>query len=108
VSLLFVDKKRWLWYTLSMELKIIFIPSAFKHGVSAENIRWALSHYLADGTIEEADENRYVAIGFDKSGNLLEIMYNHIDGQTVKVFHAMKCRKQFREKLGIGEKEWQT
>jgi uncharacterized DUF497 family protein len=92
-----------------MEPEIIYIPSAFKHGISAENIQWALSHHLADGTIEEsggagaggvnADENRYVAIGFDKSGNLLEIMYNHIDERTVKVFHAMKCRKQFRENL---------
>jgi uncharacterized DUF497 family protein len=84
-----------------MEPEIICIPAAFKHGVSEENIRWALSHHLADGTIEEADENRYVAIGFDKVGNLLEIMYNHIDEQTVKVFHAMKCRKQFREDLGV-------
>jgi uncharacterized DUF497 family protein len=87
-----------------MEPEIIYIPSAFKHGISAENIQWALSHHLADGIIEEADgagadENRYVVIGFDKSGNLLEIMYNHIDERTVKVFHAMKCRKQFRENL---------
>jgi D-alanine-D-alanine ligase-like ATP-grasp enzyme len=58
-------------------------------------------NHLADGTIEEADDNKYVAIGFDKSGNLLEIMYNHINEQAVKVFHAMKCRKQFREDLGV-------
>jgi uncharacterized DUF497 family protein len=85
---------------MGLEPEIICIPSAFKHGISAENIRWVLSHHLADGTIEETDENRYVAIGFDKSGNLLEIMYNHIDEQTVKVFHAMKCRRQF-EDLGV-------
>jgi uncharacterized DUF497 family protein len=84
-----------------MEPEIIYIPSAFKHGITVENIRWALSHHLADGTIEEADENKYIAIGFDKAGNLLEIMYNHIDERTVKVFHAMKCRKQFREDLDI-------
>jgi uncharacterized DUF497 family protein len=83
----------------SMELEIVFIPAAFKHGISAENIQWALSHHLADGVIEEADENRYVAVGFDKTGNLLEIMYNHIDERTVKVFHAMRCRRQFREDL---------
>ncbi|MDR3324550.1 MAG: hypothetical protein LBS82_00990 [Spirochaetaceae bacterium] len=82
-----------------MELEIVFIPAAFKHGISAENIQWALSHHLADGVIEEADENRYVAVGFDKTGNLLEIMYNHIDERTVKVFHAMRCRRQFREDL---------
>jgi uncharacterized DUF497 family protein len=84
-----------------MEPEIVYIPSAFKHGITAENIRWVLSHHLADGTIVGTDENKYVAIGFDKSGNLLEIMYNHIDDRTVKVFHAMKCRKQFREDLSV-------
>jgi len=27
--------------------------------------------------------------------NLLEIMYNVIDEQSLKVFHAMKCRDAF-------------
>jgi len=34
-------------------------------------------------------------IGFDLSGNLLEIMYNLVDEDTANVFHAMKCRKEF-------------
>jgi hypothetical protein len=84
-----------------MEVKVLFVPSAFKHHVTEENIRWVLSNYLADGVIEEDDENKYVTIGFDKAGNLLEIMYNWIDERSVKVFHAMKCRKQFRGELGI-------
>jgi hypothetical protein len=45
---------------------------------------------------------------FDKSGNLLEIIYNLIDERIVKVFHAMRCRKQFYEKLKEQEKLWQT
>ena len=55
---------------------------------------------------EEDDETKYLSVGFDKMGNLLEIMYNYIDEKTIKVFHAMKCRKQFYIKL---EKEglWQ-
>ena len=69
----------------------------FKHGVTEENIRWVLLNHLAGGIVEEDDETKYVSIGFDKSGNLLEIIYNHIDEQTVKVFYAMKCRRQFRE-----------
>ena len=77
----------------------MFVPSAFKHSVSEENIRWVLLNHLADGIIEEDNETKYLSLGFDKSGNLLEIMYNHIDEQTIKVFHAMKCRKQFFEKL---------
>jgi uncharacterized DUF497 family protein len=88
--------------------EIVFVPSAFKHEVSEENIRGVLLNHLADGIIEEDDETKYLSIGFDKSGNLLEIMYNFIDKQTIKVFHAMKCRKQFYEKLKEQEKLWQT
>ena len=79
--------------------EIIFIPSAFKHSISEENIRWVLLNHLADGIIEEDEETKYLSIGFDKTGNLLEIMYNYIDEQKIKVFHAMKCRKQFYKTL---------
>ena len=87
--------------------QIVFVPSAFKHAVSEENIRWILLNHLADGIIEEDDETKYLSIGFDKAGNLLEIMYNYIDEQTIKVFHAMKCRKQFYEKLKEKGLLWQ-
>jgi hypothetical protein len=79
--------------------EIVFVPSAFKHAVSEDNIRWVLLNHLADGVIEEDDETKYLSVGFDKTGNLLEIMYNYIDEKTVKVFHAMKCRKTFYKKL---------
>jgi uncharacterized DUF497 family protein len=86
-----------------MGLEIVFIPSAFKHGISEENIRWVLLYHLADGIIEEDNESKYISIGFDKSGNLLEIMYDYIDEQTIKVFHAMKCRRQYYEMLEAQE-----
>ena len=79
--------------------EIVFVPSAFKHKFSEENIRWVLLNHLVDGIIEEDNETKYLSIGFDKSGNLLEIMYNLIDEKTIKVFHAMRCRRQFYEKL---------
>jgi len=82
-----------------MGLEIVFVPSAFKHKISEENICWVLLHHLVDGVIEEGDETKYLSIGFDKTGNLLEIMYNFVDEKTIKVFHAMKCRRQFYEKL---------
>ncbi|MDR2552216.1 MAG: hypothetical protein LBD31_03500 [Treponema sp.] len=84
-----------------MEPEIVFAPSAFKHGISEAGIRWVLTHDPANGIIEEADETKYIAIGFDQAGNVLEIMYNHIDDETVKVFHAMKCRRQFRKQLQL-------
>jgi hypothetical protein len=44
-------------------------------------------------------------IGFDRKANLLEIMYNIIDEDTINVFHAMKCRKNFLPLIKIrGEK----
>ena len=92
-----------------MRREIVFVPSAFKHKISEENIRWVLLNHIADGIVEEDnDETKYLSIGFDKSGNLLEIMYNFIDERTIKVFHAMRCRKQFYEKLKEQEKLWQT
>lgn len=74
---------------------IEFNPAAFRHGVSEDNIHWVLWHHLVDIIIEEDDENKYLIIGFDQAGNLLEIIYNIIDEQTINVFHAMKCRKAF-------------
>jgi hypothetical protein len=70
---------------------IEFNRSAFKHGVSEEDIRWAFFHYRYDGPVEDM-ENKYLRLGFDLAGNLLEIMYNEIDEHTVNVFHAMKCQ----------------
>jgi len=87
--------------------RVVFVPSAFKHDVSEDDIRWVLLNHLVDGLIEEDDEVKYLSVGFDKSGKLLEVMYNHIDDQTIKVFHAMKCRKQFYEKLKEQGLLWQ-
>ena len=72
--------------------KIEFNKTAFKHGVTEEDIRWVFYNPEYDGPMEEL-ENKYIRIGFDRSGNLLEIMYNEDEeDETVNVFHAMKCR----------------
>jgi len=80
-------------------LNVVFVPSAFKHNISEENIRWVLLNHLADGAIEDNGGTKFLTIGFDKTGNLLEVMYNLVNEQTIKVFHAMKCRRIFYEKL---------
>jgi hypothetical protein len=58
--------------------EIEFNRSAFRHNISEENICRAFFHYLYDGPIGDM-ENKFICIGFDRSGNLLEIMYNEID-----------------------------
>ena len=87
--------------------EIVFVSSAFKHNISEENIRWVLLNHLADGIIEEDNEKKYLSIGFDKTGNLLEVMYNLIDEQKIKVFHAMRCQKQNYKKLEEQGLLWQ-
>jgi hypothetical protein len=51
----------------------------------------------------EGFDNKYAVIGFDLSGNPMEVMYNIIDEHSINIFHAMKCRDTFRKELGLEE-----
>jgi len=87
-----------------MGLKIEFVPSAFRHGFTEEDIRRVLNSYLVDGVVEEGDETTRIAIGFDRAVNiLLEVMYHELEDETALVFHAMECRKKWIVKLGLEE-----
>jgi hypothetical protein len=87
-----------------MEPKIEFVPSAFRHGFTKEDIRWVLNNYLVDGVIEEGDETTRIAVGFDRTVNvLLEVMYHELEDETALVFHAMECRNKWLVKLGLEE-----
>jgi hypothetical protein len=83
---------------------IRFIPAAFKHGIREADIRWAFMHPRYDGPVEDM-ENKYIRIGFDPHGNLLEIMYNEINESTATIFHAMKCRSMYYSLLELGESD---
>jgi len=83
-----------------MYINISFNPSAFKHNITEENIKWAIKTQICDLLIDGYD-NKYAIIGFDKNANLIEILYNLIDEQSINVFHAMPCRDSFRLQLGI-------
>jgi hypothetical protein len=43
---------------------------------------------------------RYLRIGWGSRLNLLEVMYNEVDEDTICVFHMMKCRDEFLPLLG--------
>jgi hypothetical protein len=88
-----------------MYINVSFNPSAFKHNKTEDDIRSLKTHicdFLMDGY-----DNKYAVIGFDRTGNPIEIMYNLIDEQSINVFHAMPCRNSFRRQLGIEEKSCQ-
>ena len=81
-----------------MDIIIRFSESAFKHGVTKADIRWAFDNVLYDEQFDESDEDigsKHLLIGFDRNANHLEILYNVISEDTLKVFHAMKCRNIF-------------
>jgi hypothetical protein len=57
-------------YTNMTVLDIIFIPSAFKHGVTEADIRWAFRTSEYDSPME-GDEDKHLLIGFNTSANPL-------------------------------------
>jgi hypothetical protein len=72
--------------------------SARKHGVADEDIVHAVDHALA---IEDAGEepDRWLLIGPDRAGNLLEVVVlATIEGDQL-VIHAMPMRPKYRRLL---------
>jgi hypothetical protein len=78
-----------------VEVAVELYQSAFKHDISEADIKRAIQNVIYDDIVDGFDD-KHLLLGFDRSGNLLEILYNFIDEQSVNVFHAMKCRKAWR------------
>jgi ERCC4-type nuclease len=74
-----------------MNIIIEFNQAAFKHGVTEADIRNAIINVLYDDIWDDT-QDKHLLLDFDCNSNLLEIMYNVVDEQTVNVFHAMKCQ----------------
>ncbi|MCL2791540.1 MAG: hypothetical protein FWD87_00465 [Spirochaetaceae bacterium] len=79
---------------------IEFNEAAFKHGITETNIRHALKYPLYEQLLE-LYINKWLVIGYDTAGNLIEVVYNIIDDDMVNVFHAMPCRKKFLSQLNF-------
>jgi len=77
-----------------MEPEFTFRKSAFKHGVTEADIKWAFRTARYDLPVE-GDEDKHLLIGFDYAGNPVEIMYNELDDGRINVFHAMPCRSVY-------------
>ena len=75
-----------------------YARSAFKHHIRKADIENAILTAVYDET-QDTDANKHLLLGFDCALNLLEIVYNEIDDHTIKVFHAMKCRNTYLEKI---------
>jgi len=91
---------KFLYYTILMFPNIEFNKSAFKHGKTEENIQYAMWHPLHEQLLE-LYENKWLIIGYDTNGNLIEVAYNIINDDTVNVFHAMPCRNKFLSQFNL-------
>jgi uncharacterized DUF497 family protein len=76
-----------------MYINVKYSKSALKH-VTREDIQRAMINVIYDDVLDD-DKDRHLLMGFDGNGNLLEILYNVIDEDTIRVFHAMKCTDEF-------------
>jgi hypothetical protein len=79
-----------------MDVVIKYAKSAFKHGYTDADVRWAFKTKKYDAVFEEdGATDKHLLIGFDCNANLIEILYNELDEDTVRVFHVMSCRNAF-------------
>ena len=79
------------YYAYLVEPEFIFVPSAFKHGVTQEDIYHAYKTMILKGLLE-GYYNKCAFVGFNRAGNPIEVFYNPIGDDTIKVFHAMGCQ----------------
>ena len=74
--------------------------SAYKHGLGDEEILHAIRHAVTVVDLEpEADPPKVLAIGPDAAGNLLEIIWLELAGESQIVIHAMALRPVFWDLL---------
>ena len=78
--------------------EIRITPSANKHGVDNDSILYGLEQCIYDEVLEN-EPNKTLAIGFDKKGELIEIIFSVVSENKIVVFHSMKCRKTFIERI---------
>lgn len=72
--------------------------SARKHGVADKDILHAIDHALA---IEDAgeDPDRWLVVGPDRAGNLLEVVVMITIEDVQLAIHAMAMRSKYRRLL---------
>ena len=75
---------------------MIIIDSAFKHGVSENEIKYVFENAISSITLEEFPP-KVMLFGFDTKGKALEIGYFINDNGDEIIMHAMKLRKGYQK-----------
>jgi len=78
--------------------KILYVQSAFKHGYTQDDIERAIDTKIYEDNLKGEDDI-YVIIGFNTIANPIEVFYNIIDDETIKIFHAMALRDKIAAQM---------
>jgi len=74
--------------------------TAHKHGIDDDAIRHAVDHVLTIVDLEpDSDPPKVLAIGPDRAGNLLEVIWLELADDAELVIHTMRLRAAFYELL---------
>nr|WP_091183914.1 hypothetical protein [Microbacterium humi] len=74
---------------------MIVRSSARKHGISEDDGIEAATWPLVSVPLDDEDPCRFLRLGFDTHGRLLELVVLVWDDGTEELIHAMKCRPQY-------------
>jgi len=77
---------------------VLYVQSAFKHGYTQDDIERAIETKIYEDTLKGEDDI-YVIIGFDTVANPIEVFYNVIDDEMIKIFHAMALRDKIEAQM---------
>jgi hypothetical protein len=78
--------------------EIEIVGSAYKHGLEKSDILHAFSCDIYNETLQ-VYPNKTLVIGYDTKTRLIEIICDIITDEHVVIFHAMECRKFYRERI---------
>ncbi len=76
-----------------------FHESAFKHGITEEEISHAVRLALLSYEVDDDHPRRFLHLGPDTANNILEIVTLEFDDGRSLVIHAMKMRPKYADLL---------
>ena len=78
-------------------MRVEFHRSASKHGVVTNDVRHAVANAFVVADMGDDDSPlRTLALGPDRSGNMLEVIVLHFDDGREMAIHAMPMRAHYR------------
>ena len=80
---------------------IEYDKAAFRHDFTIADVEWAIRTSVFGAPLIDEGEDTYMLVGFDCAGNPLEVAYRELDDGSYYVFHAMRCRPQWRTLAGV-------